>query len=177
MITACRTATFCARARGTSIASGKSDALPKDTWLMNQHVEPMFRYSDQQMQRMKTELTKRSAALRQMTPWPDINYMVDESWARVYPYGQTAKEGTVVRVALRITNHAPRQMTYKTTWNVPAGWEVISDHTTATISPREDGAIEAQFRVSGPGLHVITADVSFGTWQLPAWTEALVRVQ
>jgi glyoxylase-like metal-dependent hydrolase (beta-lactamase superfamily II) len=155
----------------------KISSLPKDTWLMNQHVAPMFRYSDAQIQRMQVEIGKRSAALRELAPWPDINYMVDESWARVYPYGQTAKTGALVSVELRITNHAPNSMMYRVKWNVPQGWELMSGRDRATVPAREDGVIEAKFRVSSPGLHVITADVSFGAWQLPAWTEALVRVQ
>jgi hypothetical protein len=61
-------------------------------------------------------------------------------------------------------------------WNTPEGWELISGRHTTTIPAREDGAIEAKFRTSGPGLHLITADVSFGSWQLPAWVEALVRI-
>jgi hypothetical protein len=144
---------------------------------MNQHVAPMFRYNEEQMRRMTAELGKRGEALRQMTPWPEINYMVDESWSRMYPYGQTAKDGSVVRVALRITNHAARAMTYKAAWSVPAGWKMTAGRLETTVAARRDGAIEAEFQVSGPGLHVITADVEFGSWRLPGWAEALVRVE
>jgi glyoxylase-like metal-dependent hydrolase (beta-lactamase superfamily II) len=168
---------FLRRGEGYADCLRRIRTLPPGTWLMNQHVEPMFRYSNPQMRRMLDELAARSAVLRQMTPWPDINYMVDESWARMYPYGQTAKAGTVVRVALRITNHAPRTTPYQVTWNVPAGWERLSDGKNTSISAHQDGQIDAEFKVSGLGLHVITADVSFGNWQLPAWTEALVRVE
>jgi glyoxylase-like metal-dependent hydrolase (beta-lactamase superfamily II) len=155
----------------------KIDALPEDTWLINQHVEPAFRYSDSQLLRMQNEIATRSAALREMTPWPDINYMVDESWARTYPYGQTVSSDATVRVQFRITNHAPRAMTYNVRWNLPKGWKLIAGRDTLTVPPRQDGALEAQFRPSGPGLHVITADVSFGPWQFLSWTEALVRVR
>jgi hypothetical protein len=111
-----------------------------------------------------------------MTPWR-TSLHARQSWARLYPYGQTAKAGTVVRVALRITNHAPRTTPYQVRWNVPSGWERLSDGKKTTISAHQDGQIEAEFKVSGPGLHVITADVSFGNWRLPAWTESLVRVE
>jgi hypothetical protein len=46
-----------------------------------------------------------------------------------------------------------------------------------TIPAQTDGELGAQFNVGEPGLHVITADISFENWQLPRWTEALVRVR
>ena len=85
-------------------------SLPPNTWLLNQHVEPMFRYTGAQVKRMQAELSERSAALAQLSPWPDINYMVDESWARVFPYGSQISAGETVELQLRITNHAPSRM-------------------------------------------------------------------
>jgi hypothetical protein len=55
----------------------------------------MLRYTQEQLTRMTRELEKRSAVLRGMSPWPDINYMVDESWARTFPYGQGVQKGKV----------------------------------------------------------------------------------
>lgn len=153
------------------------EKLPKETWVLNQHVEPMFRYTPEQLARMLAELGKRSAVLKELSPWPDINYMVDESWARVYPYGQEVRAGEEVRLSLRVTNHAPETMTYAVKWNVPAGWKVIDDQRTVTIPAGKDRAIDARFRTSGAGLHQVTADLSFDSWQLPAFTEALVRVR
>src|SRR5262245_17217571 len=61
------------------------DRLGKDAplWLINQHVEPMFRFSAEQSARMRSELRKRMAILQELTPWPDLNYAIDESWAAV----------------------------------------------------------------------------------------------
>ena len=88
-------------------------SLPENTWLLNQHVEPMFRYTGAQVKRMQTALSERSAALAELSPWPDINYMVDESWARVFPYGSDIGVGETLELELRITNHAPERMIYK----------------------------------------------------------------
>ena len=126
---------------------------------------------------MVSELAKRSATLREMSPWPDINYMVDESCARVYPYGQTGKAGDEIAVSLRITNHAPETMTYRMKWNLPRGWKQISGGSSVTIAAREEGEVTAKFRTAGAGLHVISADVTFGSWEWPGWSEALVRLE
>jgi uncharacterized protein (DUF58 family) len=136
----------------------------------------MFRYTPAQLARMAAELKKRSAVLSELSPWPEINYMIDASWARVYPYGQTVKQGEVVELSVRITNHAPNAMPYRVKWNVSSSWMRVSGESSATIPAREDGELKARFRATGSGLQVVTVDLSFGSWQLPAWTEALVRV-
>lgn len=152
-------------------------SLPEKTWLMNQHVQPMFRYTPAQVERMRNELAKRSAILQQMSPWPDINYMIDESWARIYPYGSEVKQQQEVTLTMRITNHAPSNMTYQVKWNLPDGWTLVKSASSATIGATKDGQISGTFRASSPGLYAITADVVFGSWSLKEWAEALVRVE
>jgi glyoxylase-like metal-dependent hydrolase (beta-lactamase superfamily II) len=168
---------FLRKGAGYEYCLRKIASLPRNTWILNQHVAPMFRYSPAQLARMATELEKRSIVLSELSPWPDINYMVDESWARVYPYAQTVKQEEVVALSVRITNHAPSEMTYRVNWNVPAGWQFVGGENSVTIPAREDGELKARFRATGQGLQVVTAALSFGTWQLPAWTEALVRIR
>jgi glyoxylase-like metal-dependent hydrolase (beta-lactamase superfamily II) len=146
-------------------------------WLINQHVEPMFRYSDAQISRMERELEKRSATLKQLSPWPDINYMVDESWARIYPYGSDVKAGDTVELQLRVLNHAPDQMKYRVNWNIPSGWTLVDSDQSVTLVGRQEGTLRAQFKAGSPGLSVVTADVSFAVRDLKQWTEALVRVR
>jgi glyoxylase-like metal-dependent hydrolase (beta-lactamase superfamily II) len=113
---------FLRKGSGYEYCLRKMESLPRDTWVLNQHVEPMFRFTQAQLTRMAVELEKRSVVLSQLSPWPDINYMIDESWARVYPYAQTLRQGEVVALSVRITNHAPNEMTYEVDWNVPRGW-------------------------------------------------------
>lgn len=151
--------------------------LPKDTWLLNQHVEPMFRYTPAQLQRMHDELNKRSTILQEMSPWPDINYMVDASWARIYPYGTEMKQGQQVTLTARITNHASKDMAYRVKWNLPDGWKLVKSAPSATIKAHKDGQASGTFLAPAPGLYVITADIEFDSWKLREWTEALVRVE
>ena len=105
------------RGEGYEFCLRRIASLPENTWLLNQHVEPMFRYMGAQVKRMQTALSERSAALAELSPWPDINYMVDESWARVFPYGSDIGVGETLELELRITNHAPERMIYKASWN------------------------------------------------------------
>jgi glyoxylase-like metal-dependent hydrolase (beta-lactamase superfamily II) len=152
-------------------------SLPKSAWVLNQHVAPMFRYTGEQVERMRAELRERSARLRELSPWPDINYMVDESWARVHPYGSEAAAGATVDLELRIFNHADARTRYKVRWNAPQGWKLLSGADSLTIPAGSEGKVRARFRAGAAGLHVVTADISFAGMDLREWTEALVRVK
>ena len=152
-------------------------SLPANTWLMNQHVLPMFRYTAAQMQRMRLELGKRTAALRELSPWPDVNYAVDEGWARIYPYTSEVAAGQPIALEVRVTNHAPERMLYRVDWHLPDGWQATQRSAEAAIAPRADGAIAGTFHPPAPGLHVVTASLRFGKHHLHEWVEALVRVK
>jgi glyoxylase-like metal-dependent hydrolase (beta-lactamase superfamily II) len=153
------------------------ERLRPDAWIVNQHVEPRFRFSKAQFARMRTELKKRSAILAELAPWPDPNYAVDESWAAVHPYGSTVKDGGEIELEVRILNHAPSNQTYRVNWNLPEGWKRVRSTASASIAPGKEGSLRAVFRATGPGLHVVTADVEFGGRTLREWTEAMVRVE
>jgi glyoxylase-like metal-dependent hydrolase (beta-lactamase superfamily II) len=151
--------------------------LRKDAWLVNQHVEPTFRFSAEQFARMQAELRKQMVSLAELAPWPDLNYAIDESWAAVDPYGSEVRDGAKVTLRLRILNHSPRTETYSLKWNVPPGWKVVEAEREAAVPARAERSLRAVFEAKGTGLHVVTADVAFDGRELHEWTEALVRVR
>jgi len=153
------------------------ERLPKDTWLVNQHVGPTFKFSPEHFLRMRTELDKRRQLLAEMAPWPDPDYEIDESWAAVHPYLATARDNSNISLQLRILNHSPRAETYRLHWNVPDGWGVVRAEGSVTVPPRAERAATVDLLARGPGLHVVTADVEFSGRQLREWAEALVRVE
>ena len=162
---------------GYDLCLSRIASLPPDTWLMNQHVVPMFRYTPVQMERMRRELVKRTAILRELSPWPDVNYAVDEGWARVFPYTSEVAAGQPVTLEVRITNHAPARTSYRVEWHLPASWPSAGAAKAITIQARADGEVAATFRPSAPGLYVVTASIVFGDHHLRQWVEALVRVK
>jgi hypothetical protein len=102
--------------------------------------------------------------------------MVDESWARMYPYGQEAAPGEFT-VALRILNHAPDTQTFEIHWNPPSGVRLVRAERRLRIAARAEKSATATLRATIPGLYVITAGLRFGSHELPDWTEAIVRVK
>lgn len=153
------------------------DGLPKDAWLINQHVEPTFRFSAEQRERMRAELTTRRAILTELAPWPDPNYAIDESWAAAYPYASEVRNGERVTLQVKISNHAPVPEVYRLKWNIPPDWRLVEGDNEVAISGRAEGAARAVFIANGVGLHVVTADIAFANRQLREWAEALVRVR
>jgi hypothetical protein len=117
------------------------------------------------------------ALLKELAPWPDPNFAIDESWAIVDPYGSEARQGQNLALRIRITNHSPRRETYRIKWNLPAGWKAVEADPEVAIPAHREGEARAVFTVAGAGLHVVTADMEFAGRQLREWTEALVRVR
>jgi glyoxylase-like metal-dependent hydrolase (beta-lactamase superfamily II) len=152
------------------------DGLPRRAWLVNQHVVPTFRFSAKQRERMRAELTKRIAILNELSPWPEPNYAIDESWAAIHPYGSTVRAGERVTLNVRIFNHAPLSEAYRLGWNTPPGWRLIDADKNVKIAAHKEGTARAVFTTGAAGLQVVTADVGFAGRELHEWIEALVRV-
>ena len=144
--------------------------------LVNQHVEPLFRFSRAQIERMNSELEKRAKIFAELFPWPDLNYGLDEQWARFHPYELEAAAGRSVEARVVVLNHSPRRQEYRIT---PRAWATPLKTVRLTLGPGQEGS--ASFALKPPpgfeGLAVVTADVAFGAWDLREWCEALVRVR
>jgi hypothetical protein len=153
------------------------ERLPKSVWIVNQHVEPTFRFSGEQYARMRAELLKQRSAMADLAPWPDPNYAIDENWASVDPYGSEVRAGDTVTLRLKVLNHSPRTEKYGIKWNLPAGWKTVEADRETEIPARGERAARATFVAQGNGLAVVTADVTLGDRQLNEWVEALVRVR
>ncbi len=153
------------------------ERLPANAWLVNEHVEPTFRFSKEELQRMRAELVSRMALLRELAPWPDLNYAVDENWAAIHPYGSKVRNGEQVRLELRILNHSPRAEQYRLAWNLPPGWKLIRADRSVSVPGRKEAVARILAQAEGTGLQVITVDLEFAGTQLREWTEALVRVE
>ncbi len=154
--------------------------LPPDCMLVNQHVSPVFGFDASQRAFMRRTLTERRALLAELFPWDDANYGIDERWAGVYPYGQTARPGRTVDVEVRIRNHSARPHEYSIIPHVPAGFLAEPGQVRLTIDPRKEKS--TTFRIAVPSstpqsVYIFTADVAFDRWDQRHWCEALIEVR
>lgn len=157
------------------------EKMPRDTWLINQHVEPAFRFSTTQLRTLRETLVQRLSLLRDLAPWDDPNYLLDEGWARFYPYATQTQAGKTTRCILKIMNHSPQAQTYSVTAHLPRAWRIEAiTPPLLCVPPRQEGAVEIKFTVPQdcrPGGYVMSADIQWPGGDLREWTEALIDVE
>ena len=156
----------------------KVGRMAPGTWIVNQHVEPMFRFSPSQVEFLTRKLRKRNEILKALFPFDDPNYGTDEQWAHFYPYGREVEKGSRVEWKVEIRNHSPQAREYVITAHAPAGWHLAQGVLRVTIPARQERSVPV--RATAPqeaGLAVLTADVAFGGWDLREWVETLVSVR
>ncbi len=153
--------------------------MSPDYLLINQHVLEPFRFSQNQLDHMTNVLEKRRRILADLFPWDEPNYGIDERWAGIYPYGQKAKPGQHLEIAVKILNHSDSRKVYTVKPNVPDGFRVEPKHASVNVEPRKEAEIHFQITVPNKvtkSPHVITADIEFDKWVLHQWCEAMIEI-
>ena len=150
-----------------------------DYWLVNQHIDEVFRYTDEQLSTMTEVLEEKKRVISEMVPWGDPNFGVDEQWSRFYPYGLETRPAEDFDLYAVVFNHMPEAQTFRIRPNIPNGWKCIPAYAELHVDARREDQI--LFRVTpdreASGLTVLTADVSFGQHDLRHWIEAMVAVR
>jgi glyoxylase-like metal-dependent hydrolase (beta-lactamase superfamily II) len=154
--------------------------IPPEALLINEHVVEPFRFDADQLQLMKAIFVRRGELLRELFPWDEPDFGIDEQWARIYPYGQEIQPAQWTPLAVKLLNHSGSSNTFVVTMNAPPGFEIEPRKASVTAAPGQQA--EAQFRLRAPrrparAIQVVTADIQVGPWDLRRWCEALVRVQ
>ena len=154
-------------------------AMEGEYWLVNQHIDEVFRYSDEQLLTMTEVLEEKKRAIAEMVPWEDPNFGIDEQWSRFYPYGLEASPAEEFDLYALVLNHLPEAQTFRIRPNVPEGWQCAPAFAELHLGAhKEDRAL---FRITpheeASGLTVLTADVAFGEHDLRQWIEAMVAVR
>ncbi|MDF1753458.1 MAG: MBL fold metallo-hydrolase [Verrucomicrobiales bacterium] len=155
--------------------------LPPGTWLVNQHINHRFRFSESDLSFLKASYLKRRDMIAEFVAWDDPNYGIDEQWASFFPYGQKAKPGETVEAEIRIWNHSPIKRTFEVTVHGTDSITPIEFTRTLTLPPRDKGSIKYTFHLdknSKEGTHVITADVKSDPSIMERWwIEGLIRCE
>jgi glyoxylase-like metal-dependent hydrolase (beta-lactamase superfamily II) len=154
--------------------------LPANCLLINQHVGPAFRFAPAQIERMEATLKKRVELLRDLTPWDDPNFALDEGWATFRPYAVKTRPGGTLQGAVVIMNHSPDPQAFRVRLHLPPEW--ASPRMTPIpvhIPPRQEGVVHFTATVpdgATPGLHILTADIDWGKTELREWSEMMIEV-
>jgi neutral ceramidase len=155
------------------------EQLPKDCLLLNEHVEPAFRFTPAQVARMREILARRISLLTDLFPYDDPNFGLDDSWAELHPYWIKLRSGASAPLTLRITNHSPHPGTFRAAIQTPKQIQV-GPTAPIRVATQADGYSQTTVAVAPncpPGLYVITADVGQMDFELRQWTEAVIEVE
>jgi glyoxylase-like metal-dependent hydrolase (beta-lactamase superfamily II) len=153
--------------------------IPSDALLINEHVLEPFRFDADELAHMSHMLEKRNELLRDLFPWDEPDYGIDEQWARIYPYAQEIGSGAWADLTIRLLNHSTTPNTFTVVPNTPDGFAVEPPKVSVTARPGQE--VEACFRVKAPSsasraTYVLTADIQVGPWDLRQWCESLLRI-
>jgi hypothetical protein len=147
--------------------------------LINQHILPLFRFTQQDLHTIRKTLEERLDLLHDLLPWENPNTGIDESWVRLYPYGQDLKSGETFTIECRLYNHSNNTRDFQIRLYLPEGIKLLSKDNSMTIPARTEKNIQFELHAADnikAGLHVLTADVIFSWWQLTDWCEALIHI-
>ncbi|MEZ5432791.1 MAG: MBL fold metallo-hydrolase [Verrucomicrobiales bacterium] len=154
--------------------------LPEGSWLVNQHIPHLFRFTAKELDGLENRYLKRAEILSALVPWDDVNYAIDEQWASLFPYGQEAKVGSKLRIEARLWNHSQTDRTFSVRLHLPSGWSGSANTQEVRIDARERG--KATFEVvlpedCKPGITVLTADILSGPdIEQKEFCESLVKI-
>jgi len=153
--------------------------LPENVLLSNQHVEPLFSFSHQQLDHMTNLLLERNAIFKELFPWDDVSYGVDEQWAKVYPYGQKANPGKTVEYKVIIFNHSDKPKTFTISPKIIKGFSIEPNNASLIIEPQTESEQTFKIKISKqipPGVSLILFNVKFDSWDLREWCEAIIEI-
>jgi hypothetical protein len=154
--------------------------IPADALLINEHVLEPFRFDPDQLARMSRLLEKRAELLRDLFPWDEPDYGLDEQWARIYPYAQEIHAGAAADVTVKIFNHSAVPHTFTVVANAPDGFAIQPAKVSVAAAAGREA--EARFRIqalrsTSRPISILTADLQVGPWDLHEWCESLLRVK
>jgi len=153
-------------------------AMPKGTWLVNQHIPHRFRFNEKETDFLLSRYRERIALIADFVAWDDVNFAIDEQWAWFHPYGIEAKRGETVTLTMRLSNHSTEERTYSI--SVKSPFSEVPSTDPLRLAARSEGEVTFPFVIpadAATGVQFVTADVGrTDGLTLPSWAEALIKV-
>jgi glyoxylase-like metal-dependent hydrolase (beta-lactamase superfamily II) len=152
----------------------------KPTHMFNCHVNDAFTFTTDEIRFMRETLDRRERLFGELVPWDHANYGTDDSWVRCFPYTQTARPGTTVKIDVVVTNHSAHARTTRCRAVLPSPWgSEPTDWSRAQIPAGDEGSLSLSVALPAelaPGRLVIPVDVQHGDWNLPQFREAIIEI-
>lgn len=176
----------------------------KPDYIINQHQQLMFRFTDMHLDYIEKKLTERFDLLKKMLPWSNPNFGTDEWWIRTFPYEQATTAGSHINIELHFTNHDSRPVRAFVQPVAPEGWYlekgcginegdmknkcgikeiIVPPLTSGTTDPRypnPDGKLAFHFRVpenAARNKYIIPFRINWDGKYLGQFRHAIVEIR
>jgi hypothetical protein len=117
--------------------------------------------------------------MEELFPFDDINFGLDEQWARIYPYGQKTLAGESLTFSVKIFNHSFKEKTFKLEPIRTDDFEIEPKSASLVIGPKCEGNQEFKVKVSknvSPGTSLLVVSLQFDGWDLHEWCEGVIEI-
>jgi len=152
--------------------------VKEDFWLVNEHIRYVFSFSKEEVDYLEKRYRQRVEILRELFPWDDPNYGIDEQWAVFNPYGVTLQKNAKVELSVQIINHSPVKRTFEIAPKPHDGLELLDYEKAITLAPRQSGQLRVTVQAGEKiGNTLVTADVKSEGMEFRDWIECLVTVE
>lgn len=156
----------------------KLRSIDKPFWLVNEHIQFVFSFTTEELDYLESKYRDRIAIQRELFPFDDPNYGIDEQWAMLYPHGSTVAAGATVDLEMRITNHSPVERKFTVTPHVPSDWKLATPKASITLAPRQSGSLNFSVTVAeNSETAIVTADIRSDGMNFREWAEAVITVR
>ncbi|MFW6103853.1 MAG: MBL fold metallo-hydrolase [Bacteroidota bacterium] len=148
-------------------------------FLINQHIQLPFWFSNEQIDIMTAKLNHRREILSALFPWKNVNFGIDPRWARLYPYQIKKKSGEEFEVTLRVMNHSEEKERFRLDLSVPEGFDLKSVSRSISAEPLQEKELNLTLNTAEdiqPGLHVIPAKIQHANGSLSMNTECCIEI-
>lgn len=164
--------------QGYLLCLSKFRSINRPFWIVNEHINHVFAFNQAELDYLERQYRLRIEMLRELFPWDDPNYGVDEHWATFYPHSASAAANGVVELEVRIMNHSAITRTFTVQPHAPEGFMGVSSASSISLAPHTEGSVRFSVSVNATaGDYVITADILSEGIQLYDWAEAQISVR
>jgi glyoxylase-like metal-dependent hydrolase (beta-lactamase superfamily II) len=147
-------------------------------WLVNEHIRHVFSFSETELDYLEDRYRKRIEILRELSPWDDPNYLIDEQWAVCYPRRLGVRTGDAVTVEVRLTNHSPVERTFTVKPRVPSNVKLLAPPASVTIPAGQTGSAYLILELNATrGHELVSVDITSDGMAFDSWAEVLLQVR
>jgi len=147
--------------------------------ILNCHVDVGWAFDVGQLAVMRANLVERARLYRDLLPWDDPNYGLDEAWVRCDPYEQHVGLGGEVRLEVVLTNHSEEAREAICRPVLPVEWGIRLEAREACGAAKDEFRARFEWIVpsdAAPGRTVGPIEVTYGGRWLGQFREAVVVV-